>query len=164
MNVAVGSGNPVKREAVRSVVDGEVTAVSVDSGVAEQPRGHAETVTGARTRARRALAAGAFDVGVGLEGGVAEFDGADGLFLVMWGAATDGDRVGVGGGPSLRLPADVAARVRDGAELGPVMDDREDREGVGRAEGAAGVLTDGCLDRAGALAAAAAGALGDLDG
>jgi inosine/xanthosine triphosphatase len=158
MDVAVGSGNPVKREAVASVIDGAVTAVAVDSGVAEQPRGHAETVAGARNRARRALAAGAFDVGVGLEGGVAGFDGTDGLFLVMWGAATDGDRAGVGGGPSLRLPDGVTARVRDGAELGPMMDDREDRDGVGRAEGAAGVLTDGRLDPADALA----GALGDL--
>ena len=154
----------MKRDAVAAVVDGTVKAVRVESGVPEQPRGHAETVEGARNRARRALAAGGFDVGVGLEGGVAEFDGSDGLFLVMWGAATDGERAGVGGGPSLRLPDGVAERVRAGEELGPVMDDREDREGVGRAEGAAGVLTDGCLDRAGALAAAAAGALGDLDG
>jgi inosine/xanthosine triphosphatase len=162
MRVAVGSGNPVKRDAVATVVDGRVAAVPVDSGVAEQPRGHAETLRGAKTRARRALAAGGFDVGVGLEGGVAEFDGADGLFLVMWGAATDGERTGVGGGPSLRLPDPVAERVRAGEELGPVMDDREGREGVGRDDGAAGVLTQGRIDRTGALAAAAAGAVGEL--
>jgi inosine/xanthosine triphosphatase len=162
MRVAVGSGNPVKRDAVATVVDGDVSAVPVDSGVPEQPRGHAETVRGAETRARRALAAGPYDLGVGLEGGVAEFDGTAGLFLVMWAAATDGERTGLGGGPSLRLPTTVAARVRDGEELGPVMDDREGRRGVAREEGAAGVLTDGRLDRTSALAAAAAGALGDL--
>jgi inosine/xanthosine triphosphatase len=162
MRVAVGSGNPVKRDAVATVVDGDVVAVPVDSGVPEQPRGHAETVRGARTRARRALAAGEFHVGVGLEGGVAEFDGVAGLFLVMWAAATDGERTGVGGGPSLRLPDEVAERVRAGEELGPVMDDREGRDGVGRDDGAAGVLTDGRIDRTGALAAAAAGAVGEL--
>lgn len=162
MRIAVGSGNPVKRDAVATVVDGDVSTVAVDSGVPEQPRGHAETLRGARTRAHRALAAGEFDVGVGLEGGVAEFDGTDGLFLVMWAAATDGEQTGVGGGPSLRLPTEVAEPVREGEELGPVMDDREGRAGVGRDDGAAGVLTDGRIDRTAALAAAAAGAVGEL--
>ncbi|MFB6071922.1 MAG: DUF84 family protein [Halobacterium sp.] len=159
MRVAVGSGNPVKRDAVaRALPDATVEAVSVESGVSEQPWGDDETVEGARNRAMRALAAGEFDLGVGLEGGVAEQDSA--LFLVMWAAATDGDRVELGGGPRLRLPDDVAARLQAGEELGPVMDDLLDASGVAENQGAAGVLTGGATDRTEALRTAVAGALG----
>ena len=160
--VVVGSGNPVKRRAVLSAFpDATVELVSVPSGVAEQPRGHAETIAGAENRARNALAAtpGA-DYGVGVEGGVARFDGADGLFLIMWAATTDGDRTGHGAGPSLRLPDDVAARVEAGTELGPVMDDALGEEGVARKGGAAGAFTGGRLPRADALADAVGVAFG----
>jgi inosine/xanthosine triphosphatase len=159
VRVGVGSGNPVKRRAVASVLGtATVETVQVDSGVAEQPRGHAETVAGAENRARRALAAAAFDYGVGIEGGVAEFDGTDGLFLVMWAAATDGTRTGRAAGPSLELPARIASRVRAGEELGPVMDDVLGTDDVARKEGAAGAFTRGRLPRADALADAVAGA------
>ena len=163
MNVAVGSGNPVKRDAVAAALpDATVEVVLVESGVSEQPWGDDETVEGARNRAERALAseygaASRYDLAVGLEGGVAERN--DGLFLVMWAAATDGERVEVGGGPRLRLPDDVAARLRDGDELGPVMDDLLDTSGVAENEGAAGVLTDSITNRTEALRTAVAGAL-----
>lgn len=170
MRVGVGSGNPVKRRAVELALEadgtaergtvGPVESVRVDSGVSEQPTGHAETVAGAENRAAAVLERDEFDLGVGLEGGVARFEGVDGLFLVMWAAVDDGDRVGRGSGPSLRLPDDVAARVERGAELGPVMDDVLDTTGVARRGGAAGSLTNGGVDRADALAAAVSGALG----
>ncbi|PSQ19959.1 inosine/xanthosine triphosphatase [Halobacteriales archaeon QS_8_69_26] len=162
MHVAVGSGNPVKVAATRRVLDAErVEAVPVESGVPEQPVGTEQTARGARNRAGRALAADVDpELGVGIEGGVAELDGADGLFLTMWAAVSDGNRTEVGAGPSLRLPAPIADRVRDGEELGPVMDDRLGREGVARDQGAAGVLTGGAIDRETALATAVAGAAG----
>ncbi|MFC5135956.1 MULTISPECIES: DUF84 family protein [Haloferacaceae] len=170
MRVGVGSGNPVKRRAVERALEadgdvehgtvGSVESVRVDSGVSEQPTGHAETVAGAENRAAAVLESGEYDLGVGLEGGVARFEGVDGLFLVMWASVDDGDRVGRGSGPSLRLPDDVADRVESGAELGPVMDDVLDTTGVARRGGAAGVLTNGGVDRAGALSAAVSGALG----
>ncbi|MFC5367949.1 inosine/xanthosine triphosphatase [Salinirubrum litoreum] len=163
MRVGVGSGNPVKRRAVTRVVvdDATVESVPVESGVGEQPRGHAETIEGAETRAANVLVADSdYDFGVGIEGGVAEFEGTDGLFLVMWAAVTDGGRVGHGAGPSLRLPTSIAERVRDGAELGPVMDDVLGTEGIAEREGAAGALTDGRIDREEALSTAVAGALG----
>lgn len=158
MHVAVGSGNPVKRDAVqRALPAATVDAVPVESGVSEQPWGDEETVEGARNRAERALGGG-YDLGVGLEGGVAERDG--GLFLIMWAAATDGDRTEIAAGPRLRLPDDVATRLHDGAELGPVMDDLLDTSGVAEDRGAAGVLTAGMTDRTEALRTAVAGALG----
>ena len=163
MHVGVGSGNPVKRRAVASALEGTgtdatVEAVAVDSGVSEQPTGHPETVAGAETRAENALAG--HDLGVGIEGGVAGFDGAPGLYLVMWAAATDGDRLERGAGPAIRLPEDVARRVRDGEELGPVMDDVLDESGVAQGRGASGALTGGRVDRTAALSTAVAGALG----
>ncbi|MFB6108634.1 MAG: DUF84 family protein [Haloplanus sp.] len=158
MHVGVGSENPVKRRAVERVVEGTVESVAVESGVPEQPRSHAETVDGAERRAANALAAGGFDYGVGLEGGVAEFEGVPGLYLVMWSAVTDGDRTERAAGPSVRLPDSIAARVRDGAELGPVVDDELGESGVARGRGAIGVLTGGRTSRADALAKATAGA------
>lgn len=162
MHVAVGSTNPVKERATKQVLTDTdtVVVVDVDSGVPEQPRGRAETVQGAENRARRAHEQAAVDLAVGIEGGVAELDGVDGLFLIMWAAATDGERTGRAGGPTLRLPASLADPVRDGRELGPVLDKHLDRDGVAREEGAAGLLTGGAIDRTDALAHAVAGALG----
>jgi len=164
MRVAVGSTNPVKRRATEAALSTvavrSVESVAVSSGVSEQPFGPAEAIEGARTRARNALDSGAFDLGVGLEGGVAEVEGVDGLFLTMWAAVTDGERSGLGAGPRLRLPESVAARVRAGEELGPVMDDVLGTDNVAEKQGAAGVLTAGIIDREEALAAALAGALG----
>ncbi|NEU57654.1 inosine/xanthosine triphosphatase [Halorussus sp. MSC15.2] len=164
MRVGVGSTNPVKRGATESALTEfpgtVVESVAVESNVSEQPVGERETVEGAENRARNVLAAGDYDLGVGLEGGVAEVEGADGLFLIMWAAATDGERVGRGAGPRLRLPESIAGRVRDGEELGPVMDDVLDMENVAEKEGAAGALTGHVIDRESALRQAVAGALG----
>jgi inosine/xanthosine triphosphatase len=137
-----------------------VVAEPVDSGVSEQPTGHEETVTGAETRARNALGSGDYDLGVGLEGGVARFEGTDGLFLVMWAAVTDGERMGHGSGPSFRLPDGIAERVEAGEELGPVMDDVLGENDVAKKQGAAGAFSDGVVDRDDALAAGVAAAMG----
>jgi len=163
MRVAVGSTNPVKRAATERAMDGVVTAgeaVAVDSGVPEQPWGEAETISGAETRATRAVAADSYDLGVGIEGGVARVEGTDGLFLIMWAAVTNGDVLGLGAGPRLRLPDRVAARLEEGEELGPVMDNLLDTDGIAEAEGAAGVLTDSIVTREDALFQAVAGGFG----
>ncbi|MXR50703.1 inosine/xanthosine triphosphatase [Halovenus sp. WSH3] len=163
MRVAVGSLNPVKEAATaRALGDrpADVLPVDVDSGVSEQPRGRSETITGAENRASAALAETDCTYGVGIEGGVADVDGAEGLWLIMWAAVTDGRGWGRGGGPTLRLPADIAERVRAGEELGPVMDDHLDAEGIATDQGAAGVLTDGSIDRTSALAHGVSAAFG----
>lgn len=163
MHVGVGSRNPVKVAATERAfsaagIDATVEAVDVVSGVGDQPVGDEETISGARTRAERAL--GDRDLGVGVEGGVAA--GPDGCYLIMWAAATDGEQTHLGCGPRLRLPDRIADRVRGGEELGPVMDAVVGESDVKRKQGAAGVLTGGVLDREDALLAAIAGALGPL--
>nr|WP_231512919.1 inosine/xanthosine triphosphatase [Haloferax mediterranei] len=144
MNIAVGSGNPVKRRAVeRACPDASVAAVAVDSGVSEQPTGHDETIEGAVNRAHQALEEGDYDLGIGIEGGVATFSaGTDGreddIYLVMWAAVTDGERVGRAAGPSLLLPGGIADRIRAGEELGPVMDDVLGTNDIAKNEGCGG--------------------------
>jgi non-canonical (house-cleaning) NTP pyrophosphatase len=184
--IAVGSGNPVKRDAVvRVFPSATVGAVRVDSGVSEQPTSHAETRHGAALRARRAYETENPDLAVGIEGGVAVGPGEsaetasdarraggcdsgptglravdDDLFLVMWAAVTDGDLIAYGGGPTLPLPRRIADRVRDGEELGPVVDDVLGVDDVAMKEGAAGAFTAGRLTRTDALEAAVAAAAG----
>lgn len=170
MHVGVGSGNPVKRRAVEAVLDAgtdefgataTVEAIDVPSGVPEQPRGYAETMRGAENRGRAVCEHGDFDLGVGIEGGVARFESLDdGLYLIMCAAVTDGERVGRAMGPSLPLPTAVARRVDDGEELGPVMDDLLGTRGIARGQGAAGVFSGGRIDREATLSQAVAGALG----
>jgi inosine/xanthosine triphosphatase len=166
----------VKRDATRRVFpDASIVAEPVPSGVSEQPVGREETRCGAYNRAERALHTGSYRLGVGLEGGVAAVNGgsdesaaepsapstdSDDLYLIMWGAVTDGDRWGVGAGPSYPLPPSIAGRIRDGEELGPVMDDVLDASNVAENQGAAGALTAGRTSRTDALAAAVAAAAG----
>ncbi|WP_227355522.1 inosine/xanthosine triphosphatase [Haladaptatus salinisoli] len=165
MRVGVGSRNPVKVAAVEAVFDARearvepvvIESVAVESGVAEQPVGERETLAGAENRARRAAVGR--DLGVGLEGGVSDVPDADGLYLTMWAAVTDGETTGRGSGPRLQLPESVARRIRDGEELGPVMDDALGESDVAKKQGAAGALTDGIIDRQEALEHAVAGAL-----
>ena len=161
MHVAIGSENPTKVAAVERVVPAaRCRAVGVDSGVSEQPWGRAETVDGAQNRASAALSATGADYGVGIEGGVERRDPPGGLWLIMWAAVTDGTDTHFGAGPSIRLPDTVAERLRDGEELGPILDDELGRAALGKQEGAIGVYTDGEVSRTDALVAAVAGAFG----
>lgn len=181
MKIGVGSGNPVKVAATERVLQSdhdefgahaEVVACPVESGVGEQPRGHDETRRGARNRALAVLQDG-YDLGVGIEGGVTDRHdalGSDGdateatagdeLYLIMWAAVADGERVGFGAGPSFPLPESIGERVRAGEELGPVMDDVLGEADVAMDQGAAGAVTGRRVDRTEALATAVAGALG----
>lgn len=147
--VALGSTNPAKVGAARSLLGRafpgcQIEAVSVPSGVPEQPRGVRETEAGARQRARNALAAvtGA-RLGVGLEGGIDEAGYVvnccaialpDGRDLVAWGVR-------------FPLPPAVAARVLAGEELGPVMDEFSGTTESKKKQGAIGILTKGLLTR-----------------
>lgn len=163
MNIAVGSTNPVKVEAVERTLeqyDPTVTATAVDSGIPEQPWSVVETITGAETRARCAYEATDAEYGVGLEGGVARIEGTPGLSLIMWGAVTDGEQMERGSGPTLRLPDQVASRLENGEELGPVMDDILGTDAIAERIGAAGVLTNGLTDRTQALGEAVACSFG----
>jgi inosine/xanthosine triphosphatase len=149
--VAVGSRNPVKVGAVRTVLatvapEAEVVGVEVSSGVADQPWGDEETIRGARARAVAARLALDADLGVGIEGGVVEMPW--GLRCCAWAVVADrGGVIGTGGSLAMPLPPAVAARIRDGAELGEAMDALTGRRETKTREGAVGILTAGLIDR-----------------
>ncbi|MFZ9898596.1 MAG: inosine/xanthosine triphosphatase [Gemmatimonadaceae bacterium] len=152
--VAVGSRNPVKGAAVRAVLArvapaAVIEAVAAASGVPDQPFGDAETIAGARTRARAAREATDADLGVGLEGGVV--DGPEGMRTCAWCVVVDRDgREGVGGSLAMPLPDAVARMIRGGMELGHAMDALVAADGTKYGAGAVGILTAGQIDRQGA--------------
>ena len=149
--VAVGSTNPVKIGAVRSVIErlaahAEVRGIAAASGVPDQPWGDEETIRGALTRARAARTALDADWGIGIEGGVV--DAGDAVRTCAWAAVVSRDGVeGVGGSLSLELPVRVAELVRGGMELGHAMDAVTGTYDVKRGLGAVGILTSGLVTR-----------------
>ena len=150
--VAVGSTNPVKVGAARTMVQrlaprAEVVGIAVPSGVPDQPWGDDETMRGAVARARAARTAYDADLGIGIEGGVvAEADG--GVRSCAWAAVVGRDgREGIGGSLALRLPERVAQLVRDGVELGHAMDVLTGEHNVKQGVGAVGILTAGLVTR-----------------
>ena len=150
--VAVGSKNPVKVAAVRSVLNriatsARVEAVSVASTVRDQPFGDEETIRGALARARAAREALGGELGVGIEGGVVE--SADGLRTCAWAVVVDASgRQGVGGSLAMLLPTAVARFIREeGLELGEAMDRLTGERNTKHRQGAVGILTAGLVDR-----------------
>jgi inosine/xanthosine triphosphatase len=149
MKIITGSKNPAKNQAVKNAFhEGSFEFISMDipSGVNEQPFSDEETIKGAINRAVHALAQGAGDIGIGLEGGVQET--SHGLLLCNWGALASKDFAPIiAGGARILLPEEIAQRLRAGEELGPVMDDYAKMKNVRKHEGAIGIFTDGVINR-----------------
>ncbi|MBK9052362.1 MAG: inosine/xanthosine triphosphatase [Chloroflexi bacterium] len=156
MKVAVGSTNPVKVAAARSVIErvwpgATIASVAVPSGVRAMPLSDAECQEGARNRALAAQQMAQSDMGMGIEGGVHEAEGE--LWLTAWTVIVDGrGRVGIGSSGRLLLPTNIANRVRSGEELGFVMDEVLEEANVKQKGGAVGALTAGLVLRQEALA------------
>ncbi|HYK72522.1 MAG TPA: DUF84 family protein [Pseudoneobacillus sp.] len=148
MKIIIGSKNPAKVEAVKGAFSKgyEFNSLDVPSGVSEQPFSDEETMKGAINRAEHALKLGGGDIGIGLEGGVQE--SSFGLFLCNWGAlVVKGHPPLLAGGAKILLPDEIANLLRNGEELGPVMDDYAKKENIRKKEGAIGVFTNGKIDR-----------------
>ncbi|HYD35044.1 MAG TPA: inosine/xanthosine triphosphatase [Vitreimonas sp.] len=174
MTIFVGSTNPVKINAVRVAASEtwpEVTVVGydTDSGVAAQPLTDAATRLGAENRAQAALTAGlaahpeqANEVylGVGLEGGV--FDHANGeLWSTVWVAVCDRhDHRFVANGARIKVPDKIAALMRAGGEMGPVVQQLTGQHDVRQKQGMLGVITNNFVDRTSEYGAIAKLALG----
>ena len=148
IDIAVGSLNPVKIEAVRTVMEriyGQVRifASDVPSGVSEQPFGD-ETLEGAKNRARNAI--GDHTLSVGIEAGV--FEMIDTLYDFQYCAILDRDgRFTVGTGSGFRYPDEVVELVRKGMTVGDAMKEVYGKDNPGKSQGAIGILSKGLLDR-----------------
>lgn len=148
-NIAVGSTNPVKVQAVRHVFQqegGSVQGVEADSGVSAQPFSDEETKAGAVHRARECLRSNSVSIGIGIEGGVLETE--EGMLSVNWGALIDGaGRQVVASGGRYPLPEEIAKGLRGGKELGELIDVFTARHDVRKKEGAVGIFTNGLVTR-----------------
>jgi inosine/xanthosine triphosphatase len=151
--IVIGSENPVKLEAARRAFSRvfpemklHTVTCKVASGVASQPQGDDEALSGALNRARAASTqVPAADFFVGIEGAVA--DTADGMKAFAWVVVLSEQLLGKGRTATFYLPEAVAQRVRNGGELGDVMDAFFGTKGAKRNEGAIGLLTRGILCR-----------------
>jgi inosine/xanthosine triphosphatase len=159
--VRVGSTNGPKIAAVRAalapyVEDLEVEGVAVSSGVADQPVGFEEIVTGARNRAHAALACGGCDLAVGIEDGLVEIHGIGSEALnIGCAAVTDGPRTAIGFSAAFAYPrACSSPALRERLPIGELFDSlwenrRGERAALPSAQslGNVGRLTLGVLPR-----------------
>ena len=148
IDIAVGSLNPVKIEAVRSVMEriyGQVRIFAYDapSEVPEQPFGE-QTPQGAKNRARNAI--NGHTLSVGIEAGV--FEMFDTLYDIQYCAVLDKDgKYTIGTGSGFRYPDRVVEEVRNGMTVGDAMKKVYGKDNPGKAQGAIGILSKGILDR-----------------
>jgi len=152
--IRVGSLNPVKLEAIRTVMtvrfpQAVFQPVAVGSGVSVQPIGLDETLRGARNRARDAFAD--CDLSVALESGLIPVpQTATGYMNLTSCAIFDGREMYLGLGPAFELPLDVTRLVVDeGLELDPAVRRAglTDNERIGYAQGIIGILSGGRVTR-----------------
>lgn len=153
--VVVGTTNPAKLAAVRGAVqriwpNATVTGAHLESGVRAQPLDDEEAILGATNRARLALQSGDADLGVGVEGNTVEM--AQGMFSTAWVVVVDrGGALGLGSSGRFLLPESVAQAVRQGGELGPLMDEFTGEQNTKHKQGAVGILTNNLITRTAAL-------------
>ncbi|MRX72712.1 DUF84 family protein [Bacillus lacus] len=150
MQIAVGTLNKAKLEAVRKAMLVEQSAVifpvDVPSGVSSQPFSDEETMLGAVNRSKKAAEFGEADAGIGLEGGI--YEDSSGFYLTNWGALTDKTgKVFTAGGARILLPYEIGLHVKKGVELGIVMDSLFSAENIREKEGAVGIFTNGMVSR-----------------
>ena len=153
LKIVVTSKNPVKIAAVEAAfrlqlpqVKLQTVAVSVASGVADQPMSDRETRQGARTRVANARQAYPdADYWVGLEGGLDVFDGC--LMAFAWMVVADNNRISETRSVTLPLPPKVQELVSTGLELGDANDKVFSTLNSKQGGGAFGLLTDGLMTR-----------------
>jgi inosine/xanthosine triphosphatase len=149
MKVLVGSKNPVKIEATKEAFkkyfyDIEVVGIEVDSKVSKQPIG-IEMFVGAKNRVEELKKLEA-DFYVGIEGGIINmFDNWFGFAVVC--ISDKNVRYGYGVTSFFQLPEIVVNEIKNGKELGEIMDELTKRENTKQKEGAIGILTKGAIDR-----------------
>jgi inosine/xanthosine triphosphatase len=174
LHVAVASTRPAKVEGAREALAAIATVVpayaaaqlsmhDVGDVAPTMPMSEAETIAGARLRARTLhgrLAGADGLIALGLEGGLDCVEHGDGRVWVLrsWACAFDGARESVGAGPTILVPSDVIREVEAGRELGDVIDARAGA-GTRSHRGAWGVLSADLIGRRDAFRLAVVAAL-----
>ncbi|HIJ11758.1 TPA: inosine/xanthosine triphosphatase [Candidatus Woesearchaeota archaeon] len=155
MKITVGSLNQIKVNAVvelcseyEILIGANVSGVSVDSGVSEQPQGFDETIQGACNRAKSAFNG---CLGVGIEGGLVSvtYGERERFSKVSVAALYDGTHFYVGMSSLFELPHSVKVQIEKGETLSKAMHSVQlvgDAD-LGSREGAIGFLTKGRVPR-----------------
>jgi len=151
MKVAIGSTNPVKINAVKyafkkAYKNCEFVGLEAESEISDQPIGEEVTRKGAFNRAKNVLKKAKADFGIGLEGGVMETE--FGMMTSAWCCIIDKKgKASYGGGMNFHLPEIVAEKIRNGGELGPIMDELLNEKDWKKKGGAIEIFTGGLLSR-----------------
>ncbi len=150
MKIAVGSTNPVKINAVKRTFkkvfgNVEVVGIKVDSHVSNQPF-HEDVMKGAINRAKDALKLTNADFGVGIEGGVTKF-GKKWYNLGFVAIINKHGKLGTGTSGWFECPPKILKKLKEGEELGDVIDKIVGKKNVKRKEGAIGIFTMGMVTR-----------------
>jgi len=151
MIIAVGSTNPVKFNAIKTVLSdiypkAVFRSIKVDSKVKNQPISIKETKLGAKNRALAALKKLKADLAVGIEGGVFIIDNQ--MYNFAWVAIADRfAKLSFGGGMCFVLPPVISDKIKTGQELGPLIDKLVGKKDVKKKGGAIEVLTNGLTTR-----------------
>lgn len=154
MTIFVGSTNPVKVEAVKRAAlwqwqDLVVVGYEVKSKVKDQPMTDNETRKGAENRAKAALKIGLKEsqkpgeiyLGMGLEGGVF-IDKHKHMWSTVWAALVDTQgNTYVANGARVKVPDTIAHKIKNGEEMGPVMEKLTGLTDVRKRQGMFGIIT-----------------------
>ena len=119
--------------------------MSAPSGVPDQPMTADETRLGAVNRVEYCKAHGKADFYVAMEGGVDEFEYGPCTFAYV--VVASADRISVGRSAILPLPQQIFQALKQGEELGPVMDRLFNTDNIKQKGGAIGLLTNGLETR-----------------
>ncbi len=152
MKVNVGTNNPLKVDAARAAFHTvfpssllDVVRVPVQAEVPPQPF-EEEVVTGAINRAREALGAG--DFGVGIEAGLLKLPGSDRYLNIQVCAIIDhAGKLSLGSGPGFELPPSVVNKLVHGTTLNHEMENISGITKIKEKEGAIGYLSAGRTGR-----------------
>lgn len=159
MKIFVGSTNPVKIAAVKKAAETIwktviVRVVETESGVSAQPMSDTETKTGSINRAKNALKDNTKKseknnhvLGIGLEGGVYETENGE-MWNTVWVSIIDKNEntVSVNGSRFL-IPKNIAEGIRNGEEMGVVVDKIAGVENIHHKEGFIGYMTNSVVTR-----------------
>ncbi len=152
IQICVGSTNPVKVNACRAVFvkafpeyEIECVALSVLSGVAEQPMTERETRLGAKNRVAQCQLKHQAHYYIAIEGGVDRSE--DGAYTCAYVVISNGKQQSVNRSTQLPLPVNVYKALTEGAELGPLMDQLFQTRNIKQKGGAIGLLTNHLASR-----------------
>lgn len=152
IKIVVGSKNPVKINAAKraicevfSLTEVECVGLHAPSSVAAQPMSTEETQLGAINRVKYCKQHSQADFYVAIEGGVDQFEFGPATFAFV--AVANHQHMAIGRSCNLPLPPVIYQALKNGEELGDVMDRIFNTDNTKQKSGAIGLLTNGLATR-----------------